>query len=91
MILDAIINIIYTWGLGLLPAFIIRKLIRRPLKKLYAVPIAFVIYFIHLILTVAIHQALGINDRPGSALTLVGLVSFYIMVSGEKAKTNTAK
>lgn len=77
-----IFDILYTWGLGLLPAFLIRHVIyRKQLKKRYAIPIALFTYFMHVVLTVAMYDAAGSHETPGSALALVACISVGILTS----------
>jgi hypothetical protein len=88
--MEFVFDILFTWGLGLLPAFLIRHVIyRKQLKKRYAIPIALFTYFVHVVLTVAMYQAAGSQQTPGSALALVGFVSFVILTSKDNTRVQS--
>lgn len=85
---NPLIALLYTWGLGLLPAYLIRfQIYKKPLKKRFAIPIALAYYTFHYILSVYIRELSGVGGRPTAALSLVAIVSFLIMIWKEnKAK-----
>lgn len=81
-----LISFIFTWGLGLLPAYLIRyKILRRPLKKRWAIPLAFIIWSIQLVVATYIAELAGLINSKHTALNLVAIVSFYILVKKNKS------
>lgn len=91
-ILDLIIGVIFTWGLGLAPALVIRKLVvKKPLKVWLAIIIMFTSLFFHLVLAVGIYEFAEVEQTSHNALTLPAMVSFLILVSGKKIDNNHKK
>lgn len=82
-LLDLILSALFTWGLGILPAYLIRfKIYKRPLKKRYAIPIIFFIYIAHVILSEILMDAAGYKssgERRHTALSLVLIVNYFIL------------
>ena len=88
-ILEIIIGIVFTWIIGLLPAYLIRyKVFKKPLKKMWAIALAFVFWVVHLILITFIQESQGINDSQHTSLSFVAIISFYIMIKKNKEKEN---
>lgn len=75
-----LISLIYTWGIGLLPAFIIRRIVKRPIRKLLAIFIAGLFWMLQLILTLYINELAGVKNNSHTALSLVALASYYLLV-----------
>jgi len=78
--LDIIVSVIFTWGLGLLPAYLIRyRIHKKPLKKRYAIPVVVVVWIIQMIISATISYYAGIEWKPSNALGLVAFVSFLML------------
>lgn len=89
MIMNLIIGALFTWGLGLLPAYLIRfKTYKRPLKKRYAVLIAFLVLFIHVFLATVLSEMMGVHQYNHPVLNLVAIASYYILIKKDKASEN---
>ena len=91
-ILEIIIGIVFTWIIGLLPAYLIRyKLFKKPLQKRWAVPLAFIIWSIQLVFTAYVTELRGAVEGSYTALNLVALVSFYILIKKDKNPQNESQ
>jgi len=78
-----LMSLILTWSIGLSVPLIIRFLIlKRPIKKLYAVIIVFIFLFINIV----IFEALGSENKTHNALYLVAFVSYYMLIWENKTK-----
>lgn len=81
ILIDLIAGFVFTWIIGLLPAYLIRFHInKKPIRKRFAIPLAFLFSFIQLIIILIITAGLGEpTNKTHGALGIVALVSFYIM------------
>lgn len=84
-LIDIILSIILTWGVGLLPAYLLRfKLYNKPLKKRFAIPFVITVLFFHLVLAIAIKDMTKVEQGSHSALGLVALVSYFLLTKKQK-------
>jgi len=71
-----LISFMLTWGIGLLPPVLIRFVfLKRPIGKWPAAGICMFFWFVNLIL----FSILGSQSKTHAALTLVAMVSFWIL------------
>ena len=81
--LDIIIGLVWTWGIGLLPAYLIRYVfLKRPLRKRLAIPIASLWFFFQYIASLgikAIVDPTATDMRTSPALILVAYISYLIL------------
>ena len=85
--INIIFSFVFTWILGLLPAYLIRfKLSKKPLKKRFAIPIVFIVWVVHAIISLAIKYASDSEPRLSSVLGLVALVSYFILTKKNNEK-----
>lgn len=79
--LDIAFGFIITWIVGLLPAYIVRfEIKKKPIKKRYAILLAILFWFVHLFVIASIKIYVGDDTRIGSAIGLVALVSFFMLI-----------
>jgi len=89
---DLIFSFIFTWVLGLFPAYLIRfKLHKKPVKKRFAIPLVFLFWIIQQAISATISYYAGVEWKPSSALGLVALVSFFIMRHKSATQKDEAK
>lgn len=82
-----LISFILTWGIGLLPPVLIRfAFVKRPIGKWPAVGICMLFWFANLIL----FSMLGSKSKAHTALTLVAVVSYWILRK-ERKQTASAQ
>lgn len=85
---NILVAILWTWVLGLLPAYLIRfKFYKKPLKKRFAIPITFIVWLTHMVTSLAIQYASGLEPKPSGALNIVALVSYMILIKKNNEKT----
>ena len=83
--IDLIASFMFTWVIGLLPAYLIRHVfIKHLLKKRYAIPIAFIFWVIHFTTSAMIKDLAGVDSTPSPVLGLVALVSYLILTHKPK-------
>jgi hypothetical protein len=71
-----LISFLLTWGVGLLPPVLIRFVfLKRPIGKWPAVGVCMFFWFLNLIL----FSILGSQSKTHTALTLVAMVSYWIL------------
>ena len=88
-IIGLLASIFFTYGLGLLPAYLVRyKIFKKPLKKRWAVLLAFFFFSIQLVLATIIQEAQGINNKRHTALSFVAIISFYIMIKKKETQSS---
>lgn len=88
--IDLVASFIFTWIIGLLPAYLIRYVfIKHPLKKRYAIPLVFIFWTTHFIISAVIKDLAGVNSSPSPVLGLVALISYLILT--RKLKNETKK
>lgn len=83
-----IFSIIFTWIIGLILPVILRFVIlKRPIrKKLHAVLLTFLFWFINIFFFISI----GSKDKTHGALVLIAIASYYILY-GFKRNSNVSK
>lgn len=86
--LDAItivVSFIVTWSVGLFPPVLLRyAILKRPMKKWYAIGICALFYFINLFIFIFG----GSQNKFHGALGLIALTSYFILRQGSASKTN---
>jgi len=89
--INLLFSFLFTWVLGLLLAYLVRfKLYKKPLKKRFAIPLTFLIWVIHIIISLTIKEYAGVEGKPSNVLGLVALVSFFVLTkkNDEKKESN---
>lgn len=83
---DILVGLIYTWGVGLTPALVARRIRGGPLSRKRATIIALVSCFILALVALILKSAAGEpNPRVSPAWIFVFLVSRWLMIRGNEA------
>ncbi len=82
--IDLLAGLVFTWVLGLAPAFIARRIKKGPLRSRQATVIALISCFCFAVIGVAIKEIAGEPARVSPAWVLVFFVSRWIMTRSER-------
>ncbi len=87
-VLVLIISFLWTWGVGLAPALLIRFVfMHRPIAKVWAV-VTVALWWAAMVL---LGSVLGRHGKPSTALALVAVASYAILRKGAKRQVGSAQ